>query len=230
MDPITVFLSMNPMYKIISLAIWGIVGFTIHLILKTLKKPKQKTTSVKEPIETILETDETALIEHKEVKAIPEPLKIEEPSKPHDRPMLFHPDDLPTKKVDTTSKTITSPEPKPMRKFTKPETDNLRPYQREGIQGYTRKALEGPELELDIKRKAEELTKEEAWSELSKSFWDTRREGLKQFHPEIYEEIRYWETHLDEYNIRIGLMSVFGIPFGEYDLWVRRRKERRRKK
>lgn len=206
MDPITVFLSMSPMYKIISIAIWGVVGFTIHLILKTLKKPKQ----------------ETVLIEHQEVKAIPEPVEtvIEEPLKPLDKPKLFHPDDLPKKRKFETKKEF-----KPMKQLdqnTKPETENLRPYQREGIQGYTRKPLEGPELELDIKRKAEELTKEEAWGELSKSFWDTRREALKQFYPEIYEEIRYWETHLDDYETRIGLMWVFDIPLGEHDHWVRR--------
>lgn len=208
MDPITIFLSMNPTYKIISIAIWGIVGFTIHLILKTLKKPKQ----------------ETVLIEHQEVKAIPEPVEtvIAEPSKPLDTPTPFHPDELPIKQVESTPKIITPPETPPMRKFTKPETENLRPYQREGIHGYTREPLEGPERELEIQRKAEELTKEEAWSELSKSFWDTRREGLKEFYPEIYEEIRYWETHLDEYNIRIGLMWVFDTPFGEHDRWVRR--------
>lgn len=202
MDPITVFLSMDPMYKIITIAIWGVVGFTIHLILKTLKKTKPETMSVKEPIE------------HQEVKADPEPTKtrIEEPSRSLDKPMPFHPDELPKKTV----------EPTPMRKFIKPETEKLRPYQREGIHGYTRKPLKGLELELEIQRKAEELTKEEVWSELSKSFWDTRREGLKEFYPEIYEEIRYWETHLDEYNTRIGLMWVFDTPLGERDLWVRR--------
>ena len=199
MDPITIFLSMSPTYKIISISIWGVVGFTIHLILKTLKKPKPETT-VKEPIET----------------------RIEEPSKPLDISTPFHPDELPVKQFDATPKTITAPDPSPMRKFTKPEAENLRPYQREGIHGYTRKPLKGPERGLEIQRKAEELTKEEAWSELSKSFWDTRREGLKEFYPEIYEEIRYWETHLNEYNTRIGLMWMFDIPFGEHDLWVRR--------
>ena len=200
MDPITVFLSMDPMYKIITIVIWGVVGFTIHLILKTLKKPKTETPSMKEPIET----------------------RIEEPSKPLDISTPFHPDELPVKHFDTTPKTITTPEPPPMRNFAKPEKENLRPYQRDGIHGYTRKPLEGPERELEIQRKAEELTKEEAWSELSKSFWDTRREGLKEFYPEIYEEIRYWETHLNEYNTRIGLMWVFDTPLGEHDLWVRR--------
>lgn len=216
-----VFLSMRWEYKAISIVIWGVVGFAIHLILKTLKKPKSETTFTEEPIETILKINETTLTE------------IEEPSKLLDKPMPFHPDDLPIKQVDTTSTSKKQfhervrrfiREPAPMKKFDEPEIKTLRPYQREGIHGYTRKPRKGPEHELDIKRKAEGLTKEEAWSELGESFWDTRREGLKQFHPEIYNEIRYWETHLDDYNTRIGMMWVFGIPLGEYDLWVRRRK------
>jgi len=134
-------------------------------------------------------------------------------------PPRLHSDDLPIKKE---SKSL--PLPKQI-SSTKQETEIMRPYQREGIHGYTRKPRKGPELELHIQKEAGRLTKEEAWSELSESFWDTRREALKQFQPEIYKEIRYWETHLDDYNTRIGMMWVFGIPLGKYDLWVRRRKQ-----
>lgn len=193
MTVLDVFLSMSWEYKIISLVIWGVVGVTIYLVLKTLKKPKSE----------ILEL-----------------LKTEEPSKSLDKPIPLHPDDLPMEQVDTLPETIPEQEPTPHEKLR--ESRDLRPYQREGIHGYTSKPRKGSEHELDIKRKAEELTKEEAWSELSESFWDTRREALKQFQPEIYKEIRYWETHLDDYNTRIGMMWVFGIPFGEHDLWVRR--------
>ena len=145
-----------------------------------------------------------------------ESLKIEEPSDQLDKTIPFHPDDLSIKQIDF------KPESPRMRNLTKQDTETMRPYQREGIHGYTRKPRKGPERELYTQREAERLTKEKAWSELNKSFWDTRIEGLKQFHPEIYKEIRYWETHLDDYNTRIGMMWVFGIPFGEYDLWVRR--------
>jgi len=89
--------------------------------------------------------------------------------------------------------------------------------------GVTKYSRRGPGPSPELKR-FEELSIEEAWKELRDSFWETRRESLRRFFPDVFEEIRYWEEHYDDYLIYMGLKLVFNIPHKEYDLWVRKQR------
>ncbi|MCK4415508.1 MAG: hypothetical protein KAY32_18375 [Candidatus Eisenbacteria sp.] len=89
----------------------------------------------------------------------------------------------------------------------------------DGIESYSYRYLE---TEAAIQRKANELTQQEAWEGLRKSFWDTRRKALREVYPEIYRGMVYWEQHLDEYHTYMGIKFVFDLPYKEHDFWVRR--------
>lgn len=89
----------------------------------------------------------------------------------------------------------------------------------DGIESYSYRYLE---TEAVIERRANELTQQEAWEGLRKSFWDTRRKTLRNLYPEIYRGMVYWEQHLDEYHTYMGMKLVFNLPYEEHDFWVRR--------
>lgn len=65
------------------------------------------------------------------------------------------------------------------------------------------------------------MSKQEAFIELRKSFWIFRRDSLRRFEPKIFEEITYWETHLEDYLTYMGLKLIFGLPYKEHDFWVK---------
>lgn len=104
---------------------------------------------------------------------------------------------------------------KGMRNFSSESDSKMRMYLEDGVIRYSKYGLAS-------EKKAEELTIEEAFRGLRDSLWEMRRKYLKKEHPEVYKEIIYWENHLKEYNLYLGMKWLFGIPFGEYDHWVRR--------
>lgn len=90
----------------------------------------------------------------------------------------------------------------------------------EGRIVYSHRYTQSPSM---LEKRANEYTVEEAWAILRTDFWDTKRRNLKRFNPEIYEQIMYWEDHLDEYFVYMNMKLLFNIPYLESDFWVRRR-------
>lgn len=86
---------------------------------------------------------------------------------------------------------------------------------------YSRRFSQSPAM---LEKRASDFTIEEAWAILRTDFWDTKRRNLKRFNPEIYEQIMYWENHLDEYFIYMNMKLLFNLPYVENDFWVRRRR------
>jgi len=85
---------------------------------------------------------------------------------------------------------------------------------------YSRRFTQSPDA---LEKMASEHTVEEAWAILRTDFWDTKRRNLKRFNPEIYEQIMYWESHLDEYFVYMNMKRLFNLPYLEQDFWVRRK-------
>jgi len=108
----------------------------------------------------------------------------------------------------------------------KTQFSSMRTYIKEGVIKYSR---HGPIPDSELLRRAESLSKEEAFIELRDSFWETRRKGLRKHRPDILKEIRYWEDHYDEYFVYMAIKWVFDIPYGERDFWVRIPKSEGRK-
>lgn len=91
----------------------------------------------------------------------------------------------------------------------------------DGVTRYSRRYTPSPAMLEEIAR---EYTIEEAWAILRTDFWDTKRRNLKRFNPEIYNQIMYWENHLDEYFVYMNMKLLFNLPYVENDFWVRRRR------
>jgi len=92
----------------------------------------------------------------------------------------------------------------------------------DGVTIYSRRFTQSPAM---LERIASEYTVAEAWALLRTDFWDTKRRTLKRFNPEIYEQIVYWENHLDEYFVYMNMKRLFNLPCLEQDFWVRRGRE-----
>lgn len=91
----------------------------------------------------------------------------------------------------------------------------------DGVTRYSRRFTQSPAM---LEAIAREYTMEEAWIKLRTDFWDTKRRNLKRFNPEIYEQIMYWENHLDEYYVYMNMKRLFDLPYVDNDFWVRRRR------
>lgn len=108
------------------------------------------------------------------------------------------------------------------------ESERLMTYVTEdGVMRYSRHGPLWYERIRRIGRKLErEMSVKDAWEGLRDDFWETRMKALREVRPEIYEEIMYWEEHLDEYLFYMGFKLLFDIPYKEQDMWVRRNRSR----
>lgn len=121
--------------------------------------------------------------------------------------------------------------PKPKSEI-KPELKPMHPFFRaddkmvlEIIDGTERYSRRKGYSERELEMMAKEVTQEEAWSTLRDSFWKVRRDSIKQFQPEKYAEMLYWEAHLDDYFTYMGLKLVFDDTYEDTDFWVDARRE-----
>jgi hypothetical protein len=107
----------------------------------------------------------------------------------------------------------------PLRKSGLDEKSSMRTYIEDGVVRYSRHGQMRPE---DIRRLAERYSREDAFRMLRDSYWTFRREDLRKNAPDIYGEIRYWESHWDEYLAYMGMKLVFSLPYKDQDFWVRK--------
>jgi len=108
------------------------------------------------------------------------------------------------------------PELKPMHPFFRADNKMVLEIV-DGTERYSRrKGFSERELEM----MAKEYTVEEAWTALRDSFWKVRRDSIKQFQPEKYAEMLYWEAHLDDYFTYMGLKLIYNEKYKDTDCWV----------
>jgi len=144
------------------------------------------------------------------------------PSNPTDLTGVVN-DEIPPKLeklIDSMTKGLEKYEPKPFPEITRGKAAEVGTAIIDGITKHSRRIPPSPAA---LEKKASEYTVDEAWAILRTDYWDTKRRTLKRFNPEIYEQIMYWENHLDEYFVYMNMKLLFNLPYLEHDFWVRRK-------